>query len=48
MRYVFGDYVLDTPLYELRQGVSAIPLRPQAFQVVANLMLGCPPCGRPR
>src|ERR687887_2571 len=38
MRYVFGDYVLDTLRYELRQAGAAIPLRPKVFQVLAYLL----------
>jgi DNA-binding winged helix-turn-helix (wHTH) protein len=38
MRYVFGDYVLDTLCYELRQAGAAIPLRPKVFQVLAYLL----------
>jgi class 3 adenylate cyclase len=38
MRYVFGDYVLDTLRYELHQAGVTIPLRPQMFQVLAYLL----------
>ena len=38
MLYVFGDYVLDTLCYELRQAGAVIPLRPQVFQVLAYLL----------
>jgi class 3 adenylate cyclase/tetratricopeptide (TPR) repeat protein len=38
MRYVFGDYSLDTRRYELAQAGVLIPLRPRVFQVLAYLI----------
>ncbi|MGH8070816.1 MAG: AAA family ATPase [Candidatus Entotheonellia bacterium] len=38
MRYVFGDYSLDTQRYELRRAGELIPLGPQAFNVLAYLV----------
>jgi predicted ATPase/DNA-binding winged helix-turn-helix (wHTH) protein len=38
MIYVFGDYTLDTHLYELRQGETPCPLGPQVFNVLAYLI----------
>ena len=38
MIYVFGDYALDTHLYELRHGGKPCPLGPQVFNVPAYLM----------
>ena len=38
MLYVFGDYVLDTHLYELRHGGDPCPLGPQVFNVLAYLV----------
>jgi DNA-binding winged helix-turn-helix (wHTH) protein len=38
MRYVFGDYSLDTRRYELAQAGVLIPLRPKVFQVLAYLI----------
>jgi DNA-binding winged helix-turn-helix (wHTH) protein len=38
MVYVFGDYVLDTHLYELRHGGDPCPLGPQVFNVLAYLI----------
>ena len=38
MIYVFGDYALDTHLYELRHGGKPCPLGPQVFNVLAYLM----------
>jgi hypothetical protein len=34
MIYVFGDYTLDTHLYELRHGETSRPLGPQVFNVL--------------
>jgi class 3 adenylate cyclase/tetratricopeptide (TPR) repeat protein len=38
MRYVFGDYSLDTQRYELFRAGVLIPLRPKVFQVLAYLI----------
>jgi DNA-binding winged helix-turn-helix (wHTH) protein/predicted ATPase len=38
MRYVFGDYTLDTQCYELRRGGMRVPLRPKVFQVLVYLL----------
>jgi DNA-binding winged helix-turn-helix (wHTH) protein len=38
MRYVFGDYTLDTQCYELLRGGTRVPLRPKVFQVLAYLI----------
>src|SRR5712691_6819713 len=38
MRYVFGDYILDTQCYELRRAGTRIALRPKVFQVLAYLL----------
>lgn len=38
MRYLFGDYCLDTQRYELRLGNVPIPLRPKVYQVLAYLL----------
>ena len=38
MRYVFGDYVLDTLCYKLRQAGSVVPLRPKVFHVLAYIL----------
>ena len=38
MRYVFGDYSLDTQRYELRRAGEFIPLGPQVFNVLAYLV----------
>jgi DNA-binding winged helix-turn-helix (wHTH) protein/class 3 adenylate cyclase/tetratricopeptide (TPR) repeat protein len=38
MRYVFGDYSLDTQGYELRRVGELIPLGPQVFNVLAYLV----------
>jgi DNA-binding winged helix-turn-helix (wHTH) protein/GGDEF domain-containing protein len=38
MRYVFGDYTLDTECYELRRIGVRIPLRPKVFQLLAYLI----------
>jgi DNA-binding winged helix-turn-helix (wHTH) protein len=34
MRYVFGDYTLDTRRYELRRVGARIPLRPKVFHLL--------------
>src|SRR5262245_41368953 len=38
MRYVFGDYSLDTQRYELRRAGELIPLGPQVFDVLTYLV----------
>jgi class 3 adenylate cyclase len=38
MRYVFGDYNLDTQRYELTRAGALISLRPKVFQVLAYLI----------
>ena len=38
MRYVFGDYSLDTQRYELRRAGGLISLGPQVFNVLAYLV----------
>ena len=38
MRYVFGDYSLNTQQYELRRAGSLIPLRPKVFHLLAYLL----------
>ena len=38
MRYLFGDYVLDTQRAELHGAGAPIKLRRQAFQVLAYLL----------
>src|SRR5919106_970796 len=38
MRYVFGDYSLDTQRYELRRTGELIPLGPQVFDVLTYLV----------
>jgi predicted ATPase/DNA-binding winged helix-turn-helix (wHTH) protein len=38
MIYVFGDYALDTHLYELRRGGEPCPLGPQVFNVLVYLI----------
>jgi DNA-binding winged helix-turn-helix (wHTH) protein/tetratricopeptide (TPR) repeat protein len=38
MRYVFGEYSLDTQRYELSRAGVLIPLRPKVFQVLAYLL----------
>jgi DNA-binding winged helix-turn-helix (wHTH) protein len=39
MRYVFGDYMLDTQRRELRCGGHAVPLRPKVFDLLVYLIL---------
>src|SRR5215510_15412707 len=39
MRYIFGDYCLDTQRYELHRGSVPIPLRPKVYQVLAYLLM---------
>ena len=36
--YVFGDFVLDTQLYQLRRGDDVIPLEPKVFDVLRYLV----------
>jgi DNA-binding winged helix-turn-helix (wHTH) protein len=38
MRYVFGDYTLDTEHYELHRGATLIPLEPRVFNLLAYLI----------
>jgi class 3 adenylate cyclase len=38
MRYVFGNYILDTQRYELRRGNMPIKVRPKVFDVLAYLI----------
>jgi class 3 adenylate cyclase/DNA-binding winged helix-turn-helix (wHTH) protein/tetratricopeptide (TPR) repeat protein len=38
MRYVFGDYTLDTQRYELHCARARVHLRPKVFQVLAYLL----------
>jgi class 3 adenylate cyclase/DNA-binding winged helix-turn-helix (wHTH) protein/tetratricopeptide (TPR) repeat protein len=38
MRYVFGDYLLDTQRREFSLAGEAVPLRPKVFQVLAYLL----------
>src|SRR5262245_64147366 len=38
MIYVFGDYELDTRLYELRRAGQPCKLEPQVFNVLAHLI----------
>jgi class 3 adenylate cyclase/DNA-binding winged helix-turn-helix (wHTH) protein len=38
MRYLFGDYTLDTRHYELRRAGVPIPLRPKVFHLLAYLL----------
>jgi DNA-binding winged helix-turn-helix (wHTH) protein len=38
MRYVFGDYALDTDRYELRRAGMRLPLGPKAFEVLTYLL----------
>jgi DNA-binding winged helix-turn-helix (wHTH) protein len=38
MHYIFGDYVLDTRLYELRQAGQPCKLEPQVFNVLSYLI----------
>lgn len=39
MIYLFGDYELDTRLYELRQAGQLCLLEPQVFNLLAYLIL---------
>ena len=39
MRYVFGDYTLDTQLQELCRTGQLIPLRPKVFQLLTYLLM---------
>jgi DNA-binding winged helix-turn-helix (wHTH) protein len=38
VRYVFGDYTLDTQCYELRRAGMLITVRPKVFDVLAYLI----------
>lgn len=38
MRYVFGDYTLDTERYELRRAGALVKVQPKAFDVLAYLI----------
>jgi DNA-binding winged helix-turn-helix (wHTH) protein len=38
MRYVFGDYILDTRRYELRRAGALIALRPKVFRLLVYLL----------
>ena len=38
MRYVFGEYALDTQIQELRHAGQPVALRPKAFQLLAYLV----------
>jgi DNA-binding winged helix-turn-helix (wHTH) protein len=38
MRYVFGDYALDTDCFELRRAGTRLPLGPKAFELLAYLL----------
>jgi class 3 adenylate cyclase len=38
MRYIFGEYCLDTQRYELHRGRVPIALRPKVYQVLAYLL----------
>jgi class 3 adenylate cyclase len=38
MRYVFGDYTLDSEHYELRQAGTLVPLEPRVFDLLAYLV----------
>jgi DNA-binding winged helix-turn-helix (wHTH) protein len=38
MRYVFADCILDTRLYTLHRGGTAMRLRPKAFHVLQYLL----------
>jgi DNA-binding winged helix-turn-helix (wHTH) protein len=38
MRYLFGDYCLDTQRYELHRSSVSIPLRPKVYQVLTYLL----------
>ncbi len=38
MRYVFGEYVLDTDRYELRRAEAVVPMEPQVFEVLTLLV----------
>jgi DNA-binding winged helix-turn-helix (wHTH) protein len=39
MRYVFGDYTLDTQRRELRCRGQSVPLRPKVFDVLVYLIM---------
>jgi DNA-binding winged helix-turn-helix (wHTH) protein len=38
MRYIFGDYCLDTQCYELHRSSVLIPLRPKIYQILVYLL----------
>jgi DNA-binding winged helix-turn-helix (wHTH) protein len=38
MRYVFGDYTLDTDRYELRHAGAQVPLGPKPFALLTYLL----------
>jgi DNA-binding winged helix-turn-helix (wHTH) protein len=38
MRYIFGDYVLDTQRHELHHAGELIKLRRKVFQVLVHLL----------
>jgi DNA-binding winged helix-turn-helix (wHTH) protein len=39
MRYVFGEYLLDTQRHEFSRAGEPVPLRPKVFQVLAYLLV---------
>jgi DNA-binding winged helix-turn-helix (wHTH) protein len=39
MRYVFGDYILDTQRRELRCRGHAVPVRPKVFDLLVYLIM---------
>ena len=41
MRYIFGNYVLNTQRYELHHAGEPIKLRRKVFQVLAYLLAHC-------
>jgi len=38
MRYLFGNYTLDTQRYELRRAGALVPLRPKVLHVLTYLL----------
>ena len=38
MRFIFGNYILDTTRRELRQGTAAIDVEPQVFDLLTCLV----------
>ena len=38
MIYAFGEYELDTQLYELRRAGASLPLEPKVFDLLADLI----------